>query len=27
MADGEYAWPDDQSALVPCTFTIVARRP
>ena len=25
--DGEYAWPDDQSALVPCTFTIVARRP
>lgn len=24
--DGEYAWPGNESSLVPCTFTIVARR-
>jgi SAM-dependent methyltransferase len=24
--DGDYVWPDAESALVPCTFTVVARR-
>jgi SAM-dependent methyltransferase len=24
--DGDYEWPGEESALVPCTFTIVARR-
>jgi hypothetical protein len=24
--DGEYVWPGSESLLVPCTFTIVARR-
>ncbi len=24
--DGDYVWPGEESALVPCTFTVVARR-
>lgn len=27
LDDGEYAWPDDERDLVPCTFTVVARKP
>ena len=25
--EGDYVWPGEESALVPCTFTIVAKRP
>ncbi|MGO1405161.1 class I SAM-dependent methyltransferase [Agrococcus casei] len=27
LEDGDFAWPDSERSIVPCTFTIVARKP
>ena len=27
LEDGDYAWPESERSIVPCTFTIVARKP